>query len=241
VTNQNNSFWDDEVPTGYPAKYSEEYRHFDVLIWQTPIISSAILAFTLSTLSDDGNVEPVSAMLLLLIVSFILGTIYYNLFRWRVHQQYTERSNAPGLPDRRTKKHKRFGAQFYLQLSTGLLFALAIGLSVHFLFFKVLQLNTIFLENKFWILLGVIFILTTGLVIITWMVEKKIAQHLRNSKKLKTKNLAVQMINGSIDAYIKRDFSLARKICETNELPEELTGELIKKSYIRKLKIVSKQ
>jgi len=229
MENEKKFFRDAEFPEGYPAKYSAEYRHFDILIWQTPILSSAILAFTLSAFNDIGTKQPIVGVLLLLIVSFILCTIYYILSRWRLHQQYTKRSNAPGLLDRRkseipnsqgasdqekskssgeTKKWP--GGQFYLQLSTGLLSAFATGLCVHTLFFTLLQKNTpattpcsTSSQRIFSIILGVFLLIVLG--IITWKLEKKVAQHQQRAKILKMRNAAVRMINGSIDACIKTD------------------------------------
>lgn len=114
-----------ERQEGWPAQYSEDYRHFDNLTWQLPAWSTAVFAAVLSALAfifsteagslptDFGLAKALLGRCVLFGAVFFFGAGYYALFRWRVHQSYTERSNAP------TPLGRWVGAQLFLQLVTG--------------------------------------------------------------------------------------------------------------------------
>lgn len=113
-------------PTSWPAKYSEDYRHFDNLIWQVPAWSTAIFAAVLSgyvyiyssSASELTKATGLSTGLLGNILLFsamvFFASIYYTVYRWRVHQRYTKRDSAP------RPLFEWAGAQLFLQFVTGL-------------------------------------------------------------------------------------------------------------------------
>ena len=82
-----------------PAKvaYSEEYRHFDNLIWQVPAWATAIFAISIQVCQDlvvdpaAGAVPPsgnsVALLMLLLFMGVAIGCFSFVLVRFRCHQQ----------------------------------------------------------------------------------------------------------------------------------------------------------
>jgi putative Ca2+/H+ antiporter (TMEM165/GDT1 family) len=111
-------------PTSWPAHYDDCYRHFDNLIWQVPAWGTAVFAGILAALATIHEKAPlaeagawgVSRETLTWITLFsgimFLATSYYTLLRWRTHQVYTQKKNAP-------RPLGPFGAQLFLQLTLG--------------------------------------------------------------------------------------------------------------------------
>jgi hypothetical protein len=85
-----------EAPGEAASPYSEAYRHFDNLIWQTAAWSSGIFALALAGLTQIGGDDPVGAHLglghdaLLALFAAIFGAfiaiISHALYRFRWHQ-----------------------------------------------------------------------------------------------------------------------------------------------------------
>ncbi len=209
-TNESEGFQDKEFPDKWPSRYSEDYRHFDTLIWQTPVISSAIFAITIGAIAEKGKETVVLSFLLLSIVSLIFCTNYYILYRWRIHQQYTERYDAPGLHNKKRKRSqgvpkKTKGGQYYLQLSTGLLVIFTLGLFVFYfinLFFYIItDVVCLKLIVDFYCLKIVLNIvldvgLIIGLILITRKVDKDVLSHQKHARELK--KLANLLINPNV-------------------------------------------
>jgi len=118
-------------PQKWPAKYSDDYRHFDGLVWQMPAWSTAVFAAVLSgfvfvsssdmtATQDTSELYPLNLTAVKDLPAVLLGgglfflvAAYYTLFRLRVHQTYTERENCP-------RPFVRWlGAQTLLQLVIG--------------------------------------------------------------------------------------------------------------------------
>ncbi|CCB67448.1 hypothetical protein [Hyphomicrobium sp. MC1] len=78
------------------AKYSEEYRHFDNLIWQVPAWATAIFALSLQGLGSAdlpkvaasiGIPENVLLITLLVALSLMILCFSHVMYRFRVHQR----------------------------------------------------------------------------------------------------------------------------------------------------------
>lgn len=101
--------------------YSENYRHFDNLIWQVPAWSTAlfILAFSgvntsseaIAALSKAANISTKTILTsFLAFVSLVIFVMSHVLYRFRVHQSNTiKHENMPFAMH-------IFSAQFWLQL-----------------------------------------------------------------------------------------------------------------------------
>jgi len=116
------------APAQWPATYSDDYRHFDNLIWQTPAWTTAVFSafvaglFYLFSLDSTSAARvstaagvSVDTLVYALLASAVLffSAAYYALFRWRVHQRYTCRSHVP------RPMRDWMGAQLPLQLVVG--------------------------------------------------------------------------------------------------------------------------
>lgn len=77
--------------------YDQDYRHFDILIWQVPTWASAIFTFTMTTaglvLANAKNIEaslgldPLKTLTTFLLTVFIVLVLLANvLVRFRLHQ-----------------------------------------------------------------------------------------------------------------------------------------------------------
>ena len=157
--------------------YSKEYRHFDKLIWQVPVWSTAIFTAAIasglifiSILNDNGekiiveflNLEPrniISAYFF--IFSCILMMFSFVLYRFRVHQRFLGKYKKIPL-------YK--SAQLYFQLVTCVEFLILLYLA---LIFGVQQ----------WIGLHRIFYILLLFLLLWWMAE------LNLRKKCNIKNL----------------------------------------------------
>ena len=96
--------WTDARQASPPESlYTEEYRHFDTLIWQAPAWASAIFAISLQTL-DEGFQNAIIALGLPLrsvttvfwtLMSIALLCFSFVLWRFRVHQSRLKRHRTP--------------------------------------------------------------------------------------------------------------------------------------------------
>jgi hypothetical protein len=72
------------------VQYSDEYRHFDTLIWQVPAWSTAIFALTIQALFDvldsSNSFDMTAAGLLAVFGAFALACFSYVMLRFRCHQ-----------------------------------------------------------------------------------------------------------------------------------------------------------
>ncbi len=118
----------------YMSEYSEDYKHFDNLIWQVPTWCTAIFTGTIVGLNEILNkynketwgIDQNILIFLILFCGFIfLLSFSYALYRYRVHQLYTKKPKLPELAS------TKYGAQTVLQFSISLQSAVLIGLSVH--------------------------------------------------------------------------------------------------------------
>jgi hypothetical protein len=92
-----------------PQIYSQDYRHFDVLIWQVPSWASAVFALTIasaatilangrsivSAISLTAQSVAASFLLTMSLVMFLLANV---LFRFRLHQAQIRLRPAPNVP-----------------------------------------------------------------------------------------------------------------------------------------------
>lgn len=86
-------------------KYTAEYRHFDMLIWQTPAWCTAIFLVTMIGLNSitPDNVAVVNTVLTtkelaigFIFVMFLLLLIFTHvLYRFRVHQSGLKKHSTP--------------------------------------------------------------------------------------------------------------------------------------------------
>jgi hypothetical protein len=102
-------------------KYSEDYRHFDNLIWQVPAWSTALFLLSFSgidtssaaikVLTQAANLLPETILAsFLAFASLVIFVMSHVLYRFRVHQSNTnEIGNQPFA-------NLIFSAQFWLQL-----------------------------------------------------------------------------------------------------------------------------
>jgi hypothetical protein len=120
-------------------EYSESYRHFDTLIWQTPTWSTAVFTGVLVSAfqihKDKIEIFTVtSATIALLLVAggaIFLGSLAYTLFRFRVHQCYTTDKLATPFSAAASTYLGRLGAQSLLQASVCVQSAVLAGLTVY--------------------------------------------------------------------------------------------------------------
>lgn len=77
--------------------YDQDYRHFDVLIWQAPTWASAIFTFTMTTAGlllanlkhfrEELKLEPLQTLAVFLLAVFLVLSLLANaLTRFRLHQ-----------------------------------------------------------------------------------------------------------------------------------------------------------
>lgn len=153
------------VPLKGPAEYSDDYRHFDALIWQLPALTTGLFGLFVSSL-DDISDEYKTLFLFVALIFFVL--CYLILYRWRLHQKYTVRQNAP-MPF-----WGFLGAQFFLQIIT-----ITFPSFIIYLLIKPCQkLLTIFL-----VVLGVAILISTVLVECNLRIHLKYAKQLQEEEK----------------------------------------------------------
>ena len=104
--------------------YSQDYRHFDTLIWQVPTWSSAIFALTAAatgaTLSNASQIPNSLSASVSTILAFFLGTVtFVLLLLWNVLLRFRMRQIGITLPPETFIPPKLFplpGGQVCLQL-----------------------------------------------------------------------------------------------------------------------------
>lgn len=160
----------------WPAKYDDSYRHFDNLIWQLPTWSTAVFAailYALRTVLLDGsqsdpNIAAVEISMLIGGLVFFLGG-YFALYRWRVHQRYTRRKNAPkpliGI----------IGGQLFLQVITGVQGAIMLVI-----------LLRLICQNWGWY--GPIIIPSLIFISSTVTIEASLTRHIKKAKALRLRH-----------------------------------------------------
>ena len=165
---------EDRLPMSWPATYSEDYRHFDALIWQIPSWSTAVFAAVLSALaiinSNDAHslialfrIKPADFSKMLLLGSLLFfAAMYYTLYRWRVHQRYTKRENVP------RPLFEWIGAQLFLQFVTGTQVIAILGLLA----------VTYGIYRSFCLCVFLLFLMTV-------FVEISLSKHKQKAKKLR--------------------------------------------------------
>lgn len=102
------------------VKYSEDYKHFDKLIWQVPTWCTAIFTGVLVAsnevmrkyLQTWGINQNIFLSLMLGSGFVFLFSLSYALFRYRWHQAHTIDKTKPPFA--------KISAQFFLQLSVSL-------------------------------------------------------------------------------------------------------------------------
>ncbi|OQX90665.1 MAG: hypothetical protein B6D58_09765 [candidate division Zixibacteria bacterium 4484_95] len=98
------------LTTSVPAIYTQDYRHFDSLIWQVPAWASAIFSFSITSavlvLANSVKIESllpsINASLsvsIFLLSVFIVLLLLLNVFlRFRLHQRVVFRPNRRNVP-----------------------------------------------------------------------------------------------------------------------------------------------
>jgi hypothetical protein len=158
--------WSSNISDRKFAKYSNGYIHFDKLIWQLPTWNFILFAGLLSVFnaSNNDNISPMKIggvdfkIILLFVILLFFITGYYALARWRIHQKYTKRMNAPRSP------FQKFGAQVLLQF---------VGIMETITIFVMLILN-IFpkINSSYLLFVGLRFV-----ILITVITECRISKH----------------------------------------------------------------
>jgi hypothetical protein len=122
------------------TEYSDDYQHFDRMIWQVPAWCSAVYAFIITTLiglikdkcANSHNLPQEGLLTIAVIVGFaFLLTIFsfsYILYRFRCNQKkVTRHQPVPG------KLFKKFGGQTVMQFTISFQFASILALILYLL------------------------------------------------------------------------------------------------------------
>jgi len=123
--------------------YSDDYKHFDNLIWQVPAWGFAafsgtflILSEIVSKYSEKWGISLNTLLGLILLCGFMFLFSYsYALFRYRWHQKHVIDKTEPPFV--------KVGAQTMLQFSISLQSAILLTLSLH-MFFQLFWLISVF-------------------------------------------------------------------------------------------------
>jgi cytochrome c biogenesis factor len=119
-----------------PQIYDQDYRHFDLLIWQAPTWASAIFTFTMTTagllLANSKHVEgalkldPLPTLAVFLLAVFVVLVLLANaLVRFRLHQgSKLAPATKVDRPDWQPRGHTSLQLIIFVEASVLLVFGL---------------------------------------------------------------------------------------------------------------------
>lgn len=115
-----------------PGIYTQDYRHFDTLVWQVPTWTSAIFALTATAagfiVANANSITAASGLsaryllgTFLSVMTFVLFLLSNVLFRFRLHHAQIVLSPEPNLPASRFLPRGHTSLQLIAGLECGAL------------------------------------------------------------------------------------------------------------------------